>query len=343
MSQNKIREKIGLINYPKLDKTLDELKIIEKFIIENDTLKVELIMQNKEAFKTVKEEIEKIAKNEFKSVLVSQDFMKKKGTNYGHTKNPNNRLPNVRKVIAVTSGKGGVGKSTTAVNLAIAFAQAGYKVGLLDADVYGPDVPRMLGLDLEKMQWNDNNKIIPAENFGVKTMSVGMTTPRRDTPLVWRSSVAVSALMQFLEDVEWGELDFMFIDMPPGTGDVQLTMAQELPMAGAVIVTTPQLVANDDVSRAIMMFKDIAVPICGIVENMSYFIAPDTGTRYDIFGKDGGKNTALKYDIEFLGSIPIDMQIREFSDLGKPPVALGTDEHKKAYQAIRDKIIKALL
>lgn len=343
MSQNKIRKKIGLINYPKLKKTLDELRIIEKFIIENDTLRVELVMQNEEAFKIVKEEIEKIAKNEFKTVLVSQDFMKKKGTNYGHTKNPNNRLPNVKKVIAVTSGKGGVGKSTTAVNLAIAFAQAGYKVGLLDADVYGPDVPRMLGLDLEKMQWNDNNKIIPAENFGVKAMSVGMTTPRRDTPLVWRSSVAVSALIQFLEDVEWGELDFMFIDMPPGTGDVQLTMAQELPMAGAVIVTTPQLVANDDVSRAIMMFKDIAVPICGVIENMSYFIAPDTGARYDIFGKDGGKNTALKYDIEFLGSIPIDMQIREFSDLGKPPVALGNDDHKKAYQAIRDKIVKALL
>jgi len=342
MPHSDIREKIGEILYPKLDRTLDELKIVEKFIIEDNTLKVELVMQNEEAFQSVKKKIESLAEKEFKRVIVSQDLQKKKGINYGHTKNPNNRIPGVKKVIAVTSGKGGVGKSTTAVNLAISFAQAGYKVGLLDADVYGPDVPRMLGLDLEKMQWNDNNKIIPGENFGVKTMSVGMTTPRRDTPLVWRSSVAVSALIQFLEDVEWGELDFMFIDMPPGTGDVQLTMAQELPIAAAILVTTPQLVANDDVSRAIMMFKDINVPICGLIENMSYFIAPDTGTRYDIFGKDGGKNTALKYDIELLGAIPIDMKIREFSDLGKPPAAMGNEEHKKAYRDIRDKVVKFL-
>ncbi len=337
-----LRAAIGAIKYPKLEKSLDELKIVEKFIVENNTLKVELTMQNPEAFAQVEKEIHRLCDKEFKEVIVSQDLSKKKDMNHGHTHNPNNRAPYAKKVIAVTSGKGGVGKSTTAVNLAISFAQKGFKVGLLDADVYGPDVPRMLGLDMEKMKWNDQDKIIPGENFGIKAISVGMTTPRRDTPLVWRSSVAVSALIQFLEDVAWGELDFLFIDMPPGTGDVQLTMAQELPIAAAVIVATPQVVANDDVSRAIMMFKDINVPIGGLVENMSYFIAPDTGNRYDIFGTDGGKNTAVKYDIPFLGSIPIDMEIRHLSDIGEPPVARGSDEHKKAYATIRDGLLDAM-
>jgi ATP-binding protein involved in chromosome partitioning len=337
-----VRASIGKLKYPRLEMTLDELKVIEKFIIEGKTLKVELTMQNADAFALIKKEIETLCKKEFDAVIVAQDLNRKKAMNYGHTQSPNNRAPYAKKVIAVTSGKGGVGKSTTAVNLAVSFAQAGYKVGLLDADVYGPDIPRMLGLDLEKMKWNDQNKIIPGENFGIKTISVGMTTPRRDTPLVWRSSVAISALIQFLEDVAWGELDFLFIDMPPGTGDVQLTMAQELPIAAAVIVSTPQLVANDDVSRAIMMFKDLNIPVGGLVENMAYFIAPDTGNRYDIFGRDGGKNTAIKYDIPFLGSIPIDMKIRELSDLGQPPAAMGDAEHKAAYADIRENVLAFL-
>jgi len=208
--------------------------------------------------------------------------------------------------------------------------------------VYGPDIPRMLGIHDEKLQWNDDDKMVPGENFGIKAMSVGMTTPSADTPLVWRSSVAVSALIQFLEDVAWGELDFLVIDMPPGTGDVQLTMAQELPIAASVLVTTPQDVANDDVRRAIMMFKDIGVPIGGLIENMSYFIAPDTGHRYDIFGHGGGEKTALLYDIPFLGQIPLDMGIRESSDRGVPPVALGELSHKEAYQALATNLLSTL-
>jgi len=257
-----------------------------------------------------------------------------KRTNYGTTASPNNRAPYAKNVIAVTSGKGGVGKTTVSVNLAIALAQLGYKVGLLDADVYGPNVPRLTNTDLEKISWNDNNKIVPSENYGIKIMSVALTTPTSDTPLVWRSSVAVSALIQFLEDVEWGELDFMVIDMPPGTGDIQLTMAQELPITAGIIVTTPQLVAADDVSRAIRMFEDIHVPMAGLVENMSYFIAPDTKNRYDIFGTGGGERLAQRYNLKLLGQIPIDMEIREGSDNGEPPVALGSDEQKNYYQAI---------
>jgi ATP-binding protein involved in chromosome partitioning len=161
-----------------------------------------------------------------------------------------------------------------------------------------------------------------------------------DTPLVWRSSVAVSALMQFLEDVAWGELDFMVIDMPPGTGDIQLTMAQELPIKASVLVTTPQLISTDDVSRAVMMFKDINVPMAGIVENMSFFVAPDTGKRYDIFGKGGGQKVAEKYGVPLLGQIPLDMDIREGSDMGEPPVALGSDAQKEYYQNIVENMLK---
>ncbi len=272
----------------------------------------------------------------------SRELKTKKDGNYGHTAQPNNRAPYSKNIIAVTSGKGGVGKSTIAVNLAIALAQKGYKVGLLDADVYGPNVPRLTQTDLERIKWNDNNQIIPSENYGIKIMSVALTTPTMDTPLVWRSSVAVSALLQFLEDVAWGELDFMVIDMPPGTGDIQLTIAEELPISAAVLVTTPQIISTDDVSRAIMMFKDMNVPMAGIVENMSYFIAPDTGNRYNIFGQGGGQKIADKYQVPFLGQIPLDMEIREGSDQGRPPVALGNEHQKKYYQDIVSSMLQKI-
>lgn len=262
--------------------------------------------------------------------------------NYGTMAQPNNRAPYAKKIIAVTSGKGGVGKSTVSTNLAVALAQKGHKVGLLDADIYGPDIPRMLGVAHESMRWNDQDKIVPSENYGIKMMSVGLTTPTPDTPLVWRSSVAVSALTQFMDDVAWGELDYMVIDMPPGTGDIQLTVAQELPISAGILVTTPQAVATDDVSRAIMMFKDIGVPIGGIVENMSFFVAPDTGARYDIFGSGGGESLAVKYSVPFLGAIPLEMGIRELSDEGKPPVASDNEKFKKYYADIVEKLIEGL-
>jgi ATP-binding protein involved in chromosome partitioning len=261
---------------------------------------------------------------------------------YGTTSVPNNRAPYAKKVIAVTSGKGGVGKSTVSANLAIALAQRGHKVGLLDADIYGPDIPRLLNIKGETLQWSDNDKMIPAENYGLKIMSVGMTTPTDDTPLVWRSSVAVSALIQFFDDVEWGELDYMVIDMPPGTGDIQLTVAQELPISAGVIVTTPQAVATDDVSRAIRMFQDINVPIGGLVENMSYFVAPDTGAKYDIFGSGGAKMLCDRYNISLLGSLPLKITTREMSDEGRPPVAMGDDETRKEFDAIAEELLKFL-
>lgn len=261
---------------------------------------------------------------------------------YGSTQKPNNRAPYAKKVIAISSGKGGVGKSTVAANLAVGLAQSGLHVGLLDADIYGPSIPRLLGVETEKLRWNDDNKMIPSENFGIKVISVGLTTPKSDTPLVWRSSVAVSALMQFLEDVAWGELDVLVIDMPPGTGDVQLTMAQELPLCGIVLVTTPQMLATDDVSRAIVMFKDIHVPILGVVENMSYFIAPDTGKRYDIFGSGGAVKLCNTYQIPLLGQIPLKSDILNLSDQGKIPMALGEATTKEIYGSIVKKVREAI-
>ena len=264
----------------------------------------------------------------------------KRSITYGTTQSPNNRAPYAKKVIAISSGKGGVGKSTIAANIAVGLAQHGLHVGLLDADIYGPSIPRLFSLENERISWNDNNQMIPCENFGVKVMSVGLTTPRNDTPLVWRSSVAISALIQFLEDVAWVELDYLIIDLPPGTGDVQLTMAQELPLSGAILVTTPQKVATDDVSRALVMFQDIHVPVLGVIENMSYFIAPDTLKRYDIFGKNGAQQLCNTYGVSLLGQIPLQGDIIELCDEGKIAIALADEEIKKYYQEIVQRIIK---
>ncbi|MDP2851277.1 MAG: Mrp/NBP35 family ATP-binding protein [Sulfuricurvum sp.] len=342
MNTKELQEALNTLSYPGLSRTLGELKLISDAKVSNGTATIELLTVSDDSYLTVKSAIETALNEHFSSLNITKKTLVQKDTNYGNSASPNNRAPYAANVIAVTSGKGGVGKSTVSVNLAIALAQRGYRVGILDADVYGPNVPRLTNTDLEKIRWNDDNKIIPSENYGIKIMSVALTTPTSDTPLVWRSSVAVSALIQFLEDVEWGELDFLVIDMPPGTGDIQLTMAQELPITAGVIVTTPQLVASDDVSRAIRMFQDIHVPMAGLVENMSYFIAPDTGTRYDIFGSGGGARLVDRYNIPLLGQIPLNMDIREGSDNGEPPVVLGSDTLKNYYKEIVENMLKAV-
>jgi len=341
MNSSELKKALQGLNYPGIDRTIGELKLLGEIKVTEDRANIELLTISDESYLNVKRIIEENFSDTFGSLnITKKNLGTKKDMNYGNSADPNNRAPYAKNIIAVTSGKGGVGKSTVSVNIAIALAQRGYKVGLLDADVYGPNVPRLTNTDLQRIQWDDNDKIIPAEKYGIKIMSVALTTPAMDTPLVWRSSVAVNALIQFLEDVAWGELDFMVIDMPPGTGDVQLTVAQELPISAAVLVTTPQIVATDDVSRAVMMFKDIGVKMAGIVENMSFFIAPDTKNRYDIFGTGGGEKIAKKYEIPFLGAIPLDMQVRESSDRGEPPVVLGDAHIKKYYQDIIDNIFK---
>ena len=342
MNTKELETALYALAYPGLSRTLGELKLISEVKVKDNHAKVELLTVSDDSYLTVKSAIESAFGNQFASLEITKKSTASKDINYGNSAVPNNRAPYAANVIAVTSGKGGVGKSTVCVNLAIALAQKGYKVGILDADVYGPNVPRLTNTDLEKIRWNDDNQIVPSENYGLKIMSVALTTPTSDTPLVWRSSVAVSALIQFLEDVAWGELDFLVIDMPPGTGDIQLTMAQELPITAGVIVTTPQLVASDDVSRAIRMFQDIHVPIGGLVENMSYFIAPDTGTRYDIFGTGGGARLAERYNVKLLGQIPLNMDIREGSDNGEPPVALGNETLKSYYRDVVEKLLESV-
>jgi ATP-binding protein involved in chromosome partitioning len=334
MNKRFIEKRLENVIYPGLDKNIVKLGCVKKIEPGNDRVRIELSISNESVFEQIEKQISDLLSNDFKLIDIAFLANQKQSQNYGNTKKPNNRASYAKNIIAVTSGKGGVGKSTVSVNLSVALAQLGYKVGLLDADIYGPNTPRMLGIQDEKLGWNDQDKMIPSENYGIKLMSVGLTTPKSDTPLVWRSSVAVSALIQFLEDVAWGELDFLVIDMPPGTGDIQLTMAQELPLTSSVIVTTPQAISTDDVSRAVMMFKDIGVPIGGIVENMSYFIAPDTGNRYDIFGSGGGEMISQKYDVPLLGKIPLTMAIRETSDAGKPAVATDDSIQKEYYQSI---------
>jgi ATP-binding protein involved in chromosome partitioning len=271
--------------------------------------------------------------------LARRKLLESKGRSFGHSARPNDRAPWAKNILIVTSGKGGVGKSTVAVNVASVFAQRDWKVGLLDADVYGPSVPRMLQVDDERLTWNEQERIVCAENFGMKVMSVGMTTPTPDTPLVWRASVATSALIQLLEDVDWGELDALVVDMPPGTGDTQLTMAQELRVTAALVVTTPQVISTDDVRRAIKMLQDVHIPIGGIVENLSGFVAPDTGQRYAIFGEGGGKLLAEQYKLPFLGEIPIDMAVRQSSDAGTPIAVSGTAAQKAWYERIADGLL----
>jgi ATP-binding protein involved in chromosome partitioning len=234
-------------------------------------------------------------------------------------------LPGVKNIIAVASGKGGVGKSTVTSNLAVALAQAGAKVGLIDADIYGPSIPVMFNCEYEQpnvKQINGRNIIIPIEQYGVKLISIGFLAPP-DSAVVWRGPMASAALKQFFSDADWGQLDYLLIDLPPGTSDIHLTMVQTVPVTGAVIVTTPQKVALADANKGLAMFKQpqINVPILGIVENMAYFTPEELpNNKYYIFGKDGGKNLSEKYDVPLLGQIPLVQSIRESGDIGMPAV-----------------------
>ncbi|MER8634288.1 Mrp/NBP35 family ATP-binding protein [Mesorhizobium opportunistum] len=246
-------------------------------------------------------------------------------------------VPGIEAIIAVASGKGGVGKSTTAVNLALGLAANGLRVGVLDADIYGPSMPRLLNIH-GRPQTVDGKILKPMENYGLKVMSMGFLVDE-ETPMIWRGPMVMSALTQMLREVEWGRLDVLVVDMPPGTGDAQLTMAQQVPLAGAVIVSTPQDLALIDARKGLNMFRKVDVPLLGIVENMSYFLAPDTGKRYDIFGHGGARREAERLGVTFLGEVPLEMGIRESSDEGSPVVASKPDSAEaKIYRDIASKV-----
>jgi len=246
-------------------------------------------------------------------------------------------IPGVGAIIAVASGKGGVGKSTTSVNLALALQANGLKVGVLDADIYGPSMPRLLKISGRPQQL-EGRMIRPMENYGLKVMSMGFLVDE-EVAMIWRGPMIQSALLQMLREVAWGDLDVLVVDMPPGTGDAQLTMAQQVPLAGAVIVSTPQDLALIDARKGLAMFRKVEVPVLGIVENMSYFIAPDTGARYDIFGHGGARKEAERIGVPFLGEVPLTIGIRETSDAGTPVVVSDPDGAvAKVYREIAAKV-----
>jgi ATP-binding protein involved in chromosome partitioning len=246
-------------------------------------------------------------------------------------------VPGVEAVIAVASGKGGVGKSTTAVNLALGLRDLGMRVGVLDADIYGPSMPRLLAIK-QKPETIGGRMLRPIDSYGLKVMSIGFLV-EEETPMIWRGPMVMTAITQMLREVEWGTLDIMVVDMPPGTGDAQLTLAQQVPLAGAVIVSTPQDLALIDARRGIAMFRRVDVPVLGIVENMSYFLCPHCGERSDPFGHGGAKAEAERLSVPFLGEVPLEIEIRETSDAGLPIVATKPDSaHAKIYREIAARV-----
>src|SRR4029434_227545 len=276
------------------------------------------------------------------AVAVTMDAEVPKGRGIGDKLS----IEGVRNIIAVSSGKGGVGKSTVAVNLAVALARDGARVGLMDADVYGPNVPIMLGAGNARPEV-EVNKLIPVEAHGVKLISMAVLQPG-DKPLIVRGPILHGLVKQFLSDVKWGELDYLIVDMPPGTGDVQLSLAQLVPVQGAVLVTTPQEVSLSDVRRAVKMFEQVNVPVLGVIANMSYFIAPDTGNRCEIFGRGGGQRLCDEYGLNFLGEVPLGMEVREGGDKGVPVVVSAPESpqskafHKVAEEVARQVSIEAM-
>jgi ATP-binding protein involved in chromosome partitioning len=253
---------------------------------------------------------------------------------------PKQPIEGVHNLIAVGSGKGGVGKTTVSVNLAIALRSKGYRVGLMDADVYGPNVPLMMGI--QETPYAVGNRIQPLEQFGVKLISMGFLNPG-DKPLIWRGPMLHGVIQQFLRGVDWGELDYLLIDLPPGTGDVQLTLIQSAPMTGAIVVTTPSEVSLEDGRKAVNMFRQVRVEILGIVENMSYLICPHCSQRIDVFSEGGGEMTADAMEVNFLGRLPLDPQVRIGGDSGRP-VALrdASDSHAAAFHQMAERMVERI-
>jgi len=310
------------VNDPDLHKDLVTLNMVDNIQIDGNNVSVEIILTTPACplKDKIQADCEAAIKEDFPHVGKITVVMSSKVP--AHINDIKDAvLPGVKNTIAVASGKGGVGKSTVAVNLAVALAKEGASVGLIDADIYGPSIPLMMGIKGKPRVYQDKEtmKMIPLENFGIKLMSIGFLIDD-NAPVIWRGPMASGAVKQFLSDVAWGELDYLIFDMPPGTGDIQLTLAQTIPLTGAVIVTTPQEVSLIDARKGLKMFHRVNVPVLGIIENMSYFIAPDTGQKYDIFGSGGGEQLAKELAAPFLGGIPIDPRVRIGGDKGVPIV-----------------------
>ncbi len=336
--RERVLDALKNVNDPDLNKDLVSLNMVKESKLEKNKLSVTVELTTPAC--PLKDKIKSDCEEALKKEFPDEEIIVNLTANVNAHKNQQKAgiLPGVKNTIAVASGKGGVGKSTVAVNLAVALAKEGAKVGLIDADIYGPSIPLMLGVGNKPqiMQDVSTQKMIPLERYNVKLMSIGFLIGE-DDPVIWRGPMASGAIKQFMGDVNWGELDYLLFDLPPGTGDIQLTLVQTIPLSGAIIVTTPQPVSLIDAQKGLKMFSRVNVPVLGIIENMSYFIAPDTGNRYDIFGSGGGEKLAADMNTKFLGGIPIDPRIREGGDNGKPIVneIPESDEAKKIQEISR--------
>jgi ATP-binding protein involved in chromosome partitioning len=357
--KNKILEILSEISAPSLKQDIVTLGLVSDIIINADKVIFSITVPNglEDELAYVRDQAEQnVAKLEGVNIVLvaltaevekpaapaaPQKITRKRERKVGPDMRPKaGAIKGVKSIIAIASGKGGVGKSTTAVNIALGLHSLGLKVGLLDADIYGPSIPRLLGVN-ERPDIKDE-RIIPLENYGIKIMSMGFLM-EEDNPVIWRGPMIVSALMQMVREVEWGELDVLVLDMPPGTGDAQLTMAQQVPLSGAVIVSTPQDLALIDARKGLKMFTSVDVPIMGIIENMSSFVCPKCGEISDIFGHGGAQKEAQNLNVTFLGAIPLHMDIRKYSDAGNPIMVAKPDgEHAKIYKDISLKIASLL-
>jgi ATP-binding protein involved in chromosome partitioning len=341
VTQEAVLAALSKIEDPDLHKDIVSLGFVQNIKIDNSTVAFDVVLTTPAC--PVKDQMREEA-HRLVSALPGVSAVKINMTSNvtkGRSQVRENYIPQVKNTIAVSSGKGGVGKTTVSVNLAVALAQSGATVGLMDADMYGPNVPLMMGVK-HAQEGSEENKIKPAERYGVKIMSIGFFVPE-DQPIVWRGPMIHGAIQQFLRDVEWGELDYLIVDLPPGTGDAQLSIAQLVPMTGAVIVTTPQDVALLDSRKGLEMFKKVNVPLLGIVENMSTFVCPHCSQTTDIFSHGGGEKAAGKLEVPFLGAVPIDPQIRQGGDEGRPIVIANPDSPQaKAFVAIAGKVAQQI-
>ncbi|MCW5957346.1 MAG: Mrp/NBP35 family ATP-binding protein [Pyrinomonadaceae bacterium] len=341
LSEELVLDSLKQIIDPDLRKDIVTLGFIKDLVIDGGDVSFRIVLTTPAC--PVKEQMETQANDIVRgldgvtNVSITMDAEVPQGRGIAN----NVAIPGVKNIIAVSSGKGGVGKSTVAVNLAVALAQNGAKVGIMDADVYGPNVPLMLGTGYDQPEVF-NGQLQPIEAHGIKMMSMAVLVPP-DKPMILRGPMLHGVVRQFLTDVNWGELDYLIVDMPPGTGDVQLSLAQLVPVQGAVLVTTPQEVSLSDVRRAVKMFETVSVPVLGVIENMSYFIAPDTGIRYEIFGQGGGQKLADEYGLNFLGQVPIGFEVREGGDRGVPVVVSSPDSaQSEAFRKVAEEVARQI-
>lgn len=347
MTKEQVLQALSNVQEPDLGKDLVTLNMIKDIEIDGNKVSFTIVLTTPAC--PMKDMMGHAATNAIqllvnKDAVVIVNFTSNTSSN---RKDPKSVLPNVKNIIAVVSGKGGVGKSTVSANLALALAQNGAKVGLMDADIYGPSVPMMFGVRGERPKMKDvdgKGMIVPMEKFGIKFMSIGLLVNEKDA-IVWRGPMASSAIRQFVTDVLWEDLDYLVIDMPPGTGDIHLTLVQTVPVTGAIVVTTPQDIALADAKKAVAMFgqAQIKVPIIGLVENMAYFTPAELPeNKYYIFGKDGGKRLADEFDLNFLGQIPLVQSIREGGDDGVPVMAGNEAVTKKAFQDFASAAVRSI-